>query len=234
MQLFQGHKDENRLIISLANEIKHCVQVTRHRIGEVALITDFKGSIWKGTIKTIDNTFIELSFIDVYSQEPESAKLTLAVSLTQNNDRFEWFLEKATETGIDKVIPMITDRTENRKDKRERWEKIIYASAKQCLRARLPILDPITSFNNVLKTTSTEQRYICHCENTNLLFLGKAYEPSKDCLILIGPEGDFSAQEIEQARLGGFVEVSLGQERLRVETAAIAASMITNTIKNIQ
>ena len=159
-------------------------------------------------------------------------RLTVAVAPTKNTDRYEWFLEKATEVGIDRVIPIVCDHSERRVLRRDRGEKIIISAAKQSLKTLFPALDELTPLSEVLAMPFEGKKFIAHCEEeSERVYLGDLLSAGEDALVLIGPEGDFSPREIEAARAAGFVEVTLGNERLRTETAALATAMIAQ-VKN--
>lgn len=233
MQLFQGQQTGDQFVIGDPSEVHHCIKVTRHRNGDNILVTDFNGSIWHAVIQGIQGDQVIARITGIYTQVLPKASITLAISLTQNNDRFEWFVEKATETGVDRIVPLICSRTENKKDKTDRWHKIIMSSAKQCLRPALPKLEELQRFEEFITTSRPPQRYICHCENPQLTFLGEMYNRNEETVILIGPEGDFSSEEINRAISVGYREAGLGRDRLRVETAGIAAALICKTIQNM-
>ncbi|NOT37826.1 MAG: 16S rRNA (uracil(1498)-N(3))-methyltransferase [Saprospiraceae bacterium] len=234
MNLFQGIQTNNFFLIQDEKEIHHCIHVTRHKINDEILVTDFNGMIIKARIVKISKEEIQTEIISTYVEHKLSAKITIGISLAQSSDRFEWFLEKVTEIGVDKVVPLICKRTENTKNKLERWQKIILASSKQCLRPTLLTISEPIKFSEIFKTSQPEQRYICHCEDSTLPYIGKMYQPEKEVLVLIGPEGDFTNDEIEMAKSSKFKEASLGKERLRMETAGVVASVILKTISNIQ
>lgn len=230
MHLFQGNRQGESLLISDSQEVNHCLRVTRHHIRDKILVTEFNGIIWKGTIKEIDSNVIEVELGEEYAREKENRKICIAISTTQQSDRFEWFIEKATETGVHHIIPVICQRTENSKNKIDRWNKIILSSAKQCLRTSLLKISEPIKISEFLKTSLPNQRYICHCEDQQIPHLGLKYNPNEDVVVMIGPEGDFTHQEIEMAKSFNFLEVGLGNERLRVETAGIAAGIIIKTM----
>ncbi len=231
MHLFLGEFLNNKLWIKDRNELEHCIRVTRHKTGDIVLVTQFTGTIWKARIDTIESSFIQLDLIEEYSKEDKVFKVHIGISLTQQGDRFEWFLEKATESGVDEITPIICTRTANTKNKMDRWQKILLSSAKQCLRPSLPQLNESCSFKEIVKTSKTTQRYICHCEDSSIPYLGSMIDIKSNVIILIGPEGDFTKDEIQLAATNGFVEANLGPERLRVETAGITANIICQTIK---
>ena len=167
--------------------------------------------------------------------EPLAYELVMAVAPTKNIDRYEWFLEKATEVGISEVYPLECDHSERRQIKAEREEKVITAAVKQSLKAYHPTLHDMTRFRDVVTMPFEGQKFIAHC-NDNLgerEYLGKLVEKGGRSLILIGPEGDFSEEEITFALNNGFKAISLGKERLRTETAALIATVITSTINKL-
>ena len=139
------------------------------------------------------------------------------------NDRYEWFLEKATEIGVESITPIICDHSERKVVKTARFEKIIQSALKQSLQTYLPELKNPISFKEFVENVSSPQKFIAHCEETDKKSLKSQLKPKDDCLILIGPEGDFSVKEIEIALKHGFIPVTLGNTRLRTETAAIVA-----------
>jgi len=148
----------------------------------------------------------------------------LAVAPTKMNDRYEWFLEKATEIGIDSITPIICDHSERKVIKTERFDKILQSAMKQSLSYYLPTLHPLISFKEFIKQDFSDQLFIAHCEDTERKSLKQALQPKQDVIILIGPEGDFSTKEIELAIAKSFSPVTLGNTRLRTETAAIVAT----------
>ena len=139
------------------------------------------------------------------------------------NDRYEWFIEKATEIGIDSITPIICDHSERRDIKHERFEKILQTAMKQSLQCYLPELNSAISFKEFINQDFNGQLFIAHCEDTEKKSLKQQLQPKKDITILIGPEGDFSVKEIEMAIQDKFIPVTLGETRLRTETAAIVA-----------
>ncbi len=159
----------------------------------------------------------------------------MSVAPTKNTDRYEWFLEKATETGIDRIIPIECRRSERRTLKRERGERVVTSAVKQSLKAYRPQLDELTPVEEVIGIPFDGVKLIAHCRpDTQRRFIGDALPRGGNVLVLIGPEGDFSDEEITAARAAGFTEVSLGESRLRTETAALAvvtAAALINGMK---
>lgn len=156
----------------------------------------------------------------------------LVVAPTKSNDRFEWFLEKATEIGVDEITPILCEHSERKIVKPERMEKVLQSAMKQSMQAYLPKLNPMVGYNEFMKQSREGLLFIAHCDEDEKLELKRRVAPDKDVTILIGPEGDFSRTEIESAYEKGYLPVSLGQNRLRTETAAIVACTTVNLINN--
>lgn len=211
-----------------ADESRHIVKVLRKKEGDTLHITNGKGFLFEATIMATDIRKCAATIIkSTYYQKSEPC-LHLAVAPTKMNDRFEWFLEKATEIGVSEITPIICDHSERKVIKLERMQKVLQSAMKQSLQFHLPVLnDPITAKAFIEKnspiTNKKDQFYIAHCEETKKVDLKERLTPTKNAIILIGPEGDFSNSEIETALKTGYEPVSLGENRLRTETAAIFA-----------
>ena len=217
-------------------ESKHCIRVLRMRLDDELHITDGKGNLYR--CKVVDDNVKRCTVEVVHTTqkyEPHPNKLTMAVAPTKNIDRFEWFLEKATEVGIYEVFPLECDHSERRQIKIDREEKVITSAVKQSLKAYHPTLHPMTSFKEVVTMPFEGDKFIAHCNDTlgEREYLGKLVKKEGNTLILIGPEGDFSQEEITFALDNGFKAISLGKERLRTETAALVATVITSTINKL-
>jgi len=154
--------------------------------------------------------------------------LHIAVAPTKNTERFEWFLEKASEIGIDEITPVICHRSERKEIKAERLNKIITSAIKQSLKAYHPVLNGPVSFKTLLSKPFDGQKFIAHCEEGDKTALASKIMPKGKYLVLIGPEGDFTNLEIDAARAAGFEAITLGESRLRTETAALAACFEVN------
>lgn len=204
-------------------ESKHIVRVLRKKEGDLLQITNGKGFMFSAKIILTDQKNCMVEVISYEFQEPKSYKLHLAVAPTKMNDRYEWFLEKATEIGIDTITPILCDRSERKVIKKERFDKIIQAATKQSLSAYFPELKPLTPFQEFISSHADVQLFIAHCEEEEKKSLKHALEIHKDVTILIGPEGDFSPKEIALALENNYIPVTLGETRLRTETAAIVA-----------
>jgi 16S rRNA (uracil1498-N3)-methyltransferase len=157
----------------------------------------------------------------------------MAVAPTKNIERFEWFLEKATEVGVTRFIPIVSDHSERREIKPERENKVITSAMKQSLKAYHPALEPMTPFRRVVEQATASVKLIAHCEPSERTFLPKAISKGDDVMILIGPEGDFSPEEIAFAEAHGFRSITLGDARLRTETAAVVATVMVATVNQM-
>ena len=208
------------------NESRHIVKVLRKNIGDKLRITNGLGFIFDAEILTTNHNKCEVSITKTTVIPPKQYSIHLAVAPTKMNDRYEWFLEKATEIGVDQITPIICARSERKTVKTERFEKIIHAASKQSLRAHFPKINPTARFTDFIKNTTYNPCYIAHCLEQNQPHLKDLIAPKKSVLILIGPEGDFTMDEINLAQTLGFESVSLGNARLRTETAAVVACHI--------
>lgn len=213
-------------------ESKHCVRVLRLSKGDELHLTDGKGTLYRCVIEDDNPKRCTVNIIDTIEEfEKRPYQLTMAVAPTKNSDRFEWFLEKATEVGIDRIIPIVCEHSERRVLNKMRCERVVASAVKQSLKAYFPKIDDLTPIKEVLNMEFEGNKYIAHCEKDYpRVFLGDIILPKENSLILIGPEGDFSPSEITLARTNGFQEITLGASRLRTETAAITATVITSFI----
>ncbi|MDO4462501.1 MAG: RsmE family RNA methyltransferase [Bacteroidia bacterium] len=219
-----------------AEESKHCVSVMRHRVGDEVYVSNGQGVIWTCSLVEANSRGCMLNVISEQSTPSRASSLTMAVALTKNIDRFEWFVEKATEMRVERIVPLITDHSERVQMRLDRMQRVVVAAAKQSLKAWLPELTEPVKIADLFKDNQYDkaQRFIMHCDapiscdvKPHLL---KALNPNQDTLLLIGPEGDFSSAEIQKAISLGYKEASLGDERLRTETAAVLACHIGNLI----
>ncbi len=204
-------------------ESKHITKVLRKKIGDILHITNGNGWLFNAKIISADLKKCTVSIKTKKLQPKRNYNLHLAVAPTKMNDRYEWFLEKATEIGIDSITPIICDHSERKIIKQERFKKIVQSAMKQSLQYYLPKLNDAISFKNFIKQDFKGQRFIAHCEDTNRKSLKQELQTQQNITILIGPEGDFSVKEIAQALQCKFIPVTLGKTRLRTETAAIVA-----------
>ncbi|MFV0470758.1 MAG: 16S rRNA (uracil(1498)-N(3))-methyltransferase [Paludibacteraceae bacterium] len=223
MHLFYVPDIEIRHILP-EEESKHAVKVLRLQPGDDVILVDGVGGWYRGAITQAHPLHCEFEIKEtIPNYGKRNYHLHIGIAPTKNIDRFEWFLEKATEIGIDEITPIICHNSERRICKPERWEKILIAASKQSLKAFFPRLNPAISFDNFIKKTSTKQKMIAHCYESIKLSLKFSVVPSSDSIILIGPEGDFSKEEILKAIDNQYRPVSLGKSRLRTETAGVVA-----------
>jgi 16S rRNA (uracil1498-N3)-methyltransferase len=205
-------------------ESRHIVKVLRKKEGDKIQITNGVGSLFTSEITFAAEKKCEVKIIEEKVYEPMPYYLHLAVAPTKMNDRYEWFLEKATEIGINEITPLICEHSERTAFKSDRFEKILQSAMKQSLQFYLPKLNEPVPFNTFVKQEREGQLFIAHCEETDKKLLKTELQPKQKITILIGPEGDFSTKEIELALAQKYVPVSLGNTRLRTETAAVVAT----------
>ncbi|MCW3806237.1 16S rRNA (uracil(1498)-N(3))-methyltransferase [Plebeiibacterium marinum] len=213
-------------------ESKHCIKVLRHRNGDEISVLNGNGTIYTATITDANPKACRLEITEEKTEEKRPFRIHMAVAPTKNIDRFEWFLEKATEIGIEEITPIICDHSERKVIKPERLNKILVSATKQSLKHYLPQLNAVTSFKDFISNNknTNSNKYIAHCQNHPKTLLKNSYKNNEDVLILIGPEGDFSIEEIKEATENNFNEISLGKARLRTETAALMACATINFI----
>ena len=205
-------------------------------VGDELHLTDGKGNMHRCKVVSDNVKRCEVEVVETIPEyERMSYGLTMCAAPTKNIDRFEWFLEKATEIGISEVYPLECDHSERRQIKHEREEKVITAAVKQSLKAYHPTLHELTSVRDVIAMDFEGEKYIAHCDSSfgERPYLGNLVKKGANTLILIGPEGDFSKEEINFALQNGFKAISLGRERLRTETAAVVATTVVATINKL-
>jgi 16S rRNA (uracil1498-N3)-methyltransferase len=204
-------------------ESNHIVKVLRKNMGDILYITNGKGWLFTAEIILADIKTCLVKIIDKTLQPKKNYQLHLAVAPTKMNDRYEWFLEKATEIGIDTITPIICEHSERKIVKTDRFEKILQSAMKQSISCYLPKMNEPMLFKDFIKLGFAGDLFIAHCEETDKKSLKNELKPNTDTTILIGPEGDFSIKEIKMALQNKFIPVTLGNTRLRTETAAIVA-----------
>ncbi len=216
-------------------ESKHAIKVLRLKVGDEICMIDGKGGMYFGIIDEPDSKKCVIRVIEKIEQyNRRNYYLHIAIAPTKNIERFEWFLEKATEIGIDEITPLLCQRSERKVIKTERLEKIILSAMKQSKRAYKPLFNKLTSFSNFISNKIDGSVFIAHCEDVSKPSLKSQVAQSQKITILIGPEGDFSIDEIEQAKSKGYQEVHLGKSRLRTETAGIVACHTVNLLLDEQ
>ncbi len=226
MQLFFIPQIDQEYIDLPAEEARHAVQVLRKRVGDELDIVDGKGGWYKGLTTETSKRSCTVQLTQTRKEtQRANYHLTMAVSPTKSNDRFEWFLEKATEIGVDTIIPLKCSRTERPRIRIDRYEKVLVSAMKQSLQAWLPELKEFTSFAEVVEQFHENQAtYIGWCNEEVKSPLIDNYQAPANVLILIGPEGDFTEEEVLLAQANGSQPITLGPTRLRTETAALVAT----------
>lgn len=205
-------------------EAGHCIRVLRLTEGDEVMLTDGRGFFYRAVIRRAHHKRCEVEVLERWEQpKPWQFSLHIAVAPTKNMDRMEWFVEKATEIGIDAVTCLNCRFSERREVKTARLEKIMVSAMKQSQKATLPTLAGMTDFATFVKQPFDGRKFIAHCEEADKKLLKQLYLPRENALVMIGPEGDFSPEEIALALREGFEPISLGESRLRTETAALVA-----------
>ena len=216
-------------------ESQHAVKVLRLKEGDEIEIVDGKGRFYHAEITFPHAKRCEVRLFSVEEDfHPQPVHLHIAIAPTKNMDRLEWFAEKVTEIGVGEITPLLCEHSERKVLKLERLEKILVSAMKQSKKAYLPKLNDLKKFSDFLKETSRGSRYIAHCYEEDKRVLVKDYAPGSDALVMIGPEGDFSEKEVAMALEAGFVPVSLGESRLRTETAGVVACHTIQLINQLK
>jgi 16S rRNA (uracil1498-N3)-methyltransferase len=225
MQLFYNSeiKKSDLTFFFDKEESKHIVKVLRKNEGDKIFITNGLGFLFESEIILASEKKCEVKIAKETFQEPNTFYTHIAVAPTKMNDRLEWFLEKATEIGIHEITPIICDHSERKVYKIDRAEKIIQAAMKQSLHYYIPKINEPVSLSQFIKSNITGQKFIAHCEETDKKTFKNEVKRDEKITILIGPEGDFSTKEINFAIENKFIPVTLGNTRLRTETAALVA-----------
>lgn len=225
MQIFYAPGISGDTYILDEKESRHCIRVLRMVSGTPVKLIDGKGNLYEGIISKPDARKCQITVDKVITDfEERPYSLHVAISLLKNPERFEWFIEKSVEIGIDEITPIICKNTEKQSVKHERINNIIIAAMKQSLKAKITLFNELCSFENFIRNDFSGKKIIAHCNpDIERNGIGKVYLKGEDVVILIGPEGDFSNDEIKSACREGYNPVHLGSSRLRTETAGIAA-----------
>ena len=215
-------------------ESQHCAKVLRMKEGDLLTVTDGEGSFYECRLQL---SHPKKSVVTILRQWEEPRKRSFMIQLafgpTKQMDRNEWFVEKATEIGVDRFTPILGNFSERKEIKRERLTKIAISAMKQSQQARLPLIDEMRPFSELVAQPFNGRKFIAHCYDTPKNALAQSYRKGEDVLILIGPEGDFSEQEVAEAINNGFEPVSLGETRLRTETACLVATHTIHVLNHI-
>ena len=236
MQLFYAADFTAPEYMLSEEESRHAVKVLRLEEGDTLHITDGRGNLYRCEVASAHQKHCLVRVVEHFEEfEKMPYKLTMAVAPTKNIDRYEWFLEKATEIGVTEFIPLIGEHSERKTIKHEREEKVITSAVKQSLKAYHPVLAEITSFAELVKKGFAGRKFIAHCGDAvkEKRYLASALKKGEDALVLIGPEGDFSPAEVALAVANGFEEITLGTQRFRTETAAVVAVDMVSIVNNL-
>lgn len=209
----------------------HAIKVLRLKTGDAVRLTDGKGSFYDAEIAATLGKKAELLITAKQEQTAPKANLHIAMAPTKSIERFEFFLEKATETGISAITPIVCDRSERRQIREDRLVKVVVSAAKQSLKAWMPRFDELTPFSKFVNSPNLPaNKYIAWCDEGEKKELKEVLNQNTDILVLIGPEGDFTPAEVQEAIKAGFVPVTLGDTRLRTETAGIFVASVFNFV----
>lgn len=225
MQIFYSSDVSDGKAIFSREESMHCLRVLRMRRGDHISFTDGKGNLYEGVISGDEPSGMTVMVMSVRNeQERRGYRLHIAISPLKNADRLEWFIEKAVETGIDEITPLICARTEKRIIRRERLEGLIVSAMKQSVKYSLPLLNNPVTFREFIGKPHEGKRVIACCDpDIERVPVTSSFSRGDDVTMLVGPEGDFTAEEVASAVGAGFTPVHIGNSRLRTETAGFAA-----------
>jgi 16S rRNA (uracil1498-N3)-methyltransferase len=207
------------------NESKHLIKVLRMRKGSEVMLIDGKGNLFGGIIEEADPRQCGIRIVSIVEGfEKRNYRLHIAISPLKNTERFEWFIEKCVEIGIDEITPLLCRNTEKTSVREERMNNLIISAMKQSLKAYRPVFNSPVNFDDFISVTTASKKMIAHCHKDFVRKnISEVYSRNQDAIIVIGPEGDFTADEVVKASASGFENIHLGQSRLRTETAGIAA-----------
>lgn len=210
-------------------ESKHCIKVLRFQKGSLLNLVDGNGGFYDAIVEEAHPKRTKINILQVHENYGRRNHfLHIAIAPTKNIERVEWFLEKATEIGIDEITPIICERSERREVKIERLNKVITTAVKQSIKAFHPKLNDPETFTDIVLKSKHSGKFIAHCVESKKFAIKEQFKPNSDYIVLIGPEGDFTSSEIDLAMNNNFVPIGLGNSRLRTETAALAACFEIN------
>ena len=231
MNIFYSYNIQSHIIRLDKVETNHCIKVLRNNIGDEVLVTDGMGFLYTCIIKEVKNKY---AFLEIIKKKENKKKyfVHIAISPIKNHERLEWFVEKAVEIGIDKISFIKCERTLRKNIRMTRLKKIAITAMKQSLKTKIPVIDSIINIEDFLKSCNTDNRFICYLRKDKSHMFDKKIHKDRDICILIGPEGDFSNKEVDLALSEKFQTLSLGDNRLRTETAGIIACHLANIVVN--
>tara|TARA_B100001996_G_scaffold360524_1_gene326583 strand:- start:540 stop:1253 length:714 start_codon:yes stop_codon:yes gene_type:complete len=234
MELFFSDNINNDIIILDLQESRHCTKVLRKSIGDTVNVVDGIGNFYKGQIILISKNNCEIRINEILNDYGKKKYYThIAISPIKNHERLEWFIEKSVEIGIDEISFIRCSRTLRKNIKLDRINRIAVTAMKQTLKAKLPKINEVEGFSSFLNRANEGMKFICHLENNerkNLFSFKDSIISSLHSCVLIGPEGDFTLDEISLSKKHNFIPISLGNSRLRTETAGIVSCNLINSI----
>lgn len=231
MNIFYTPELANEKTYTLSeSESKHAIRVLRLKQGDVLTLVNGLGSFFEASIISDNAKRCEVEINNIRKEDNNKPQLHIAIAPTKNNDRTEWFIEKCTEIGIGQISPILCKHSERKKIKEERFVKTAISAMKQSLKATLPLVTELTPFNKFINEPFDGKKYIAHCYSENQAHYKDLYQKGENCLVLIGPEGDFSPDEVKLAMENGFEPITFGQSRLRTETAGVVACTTFNLL----
>jgi len=225
---------ETKSFIFSAEESKHIYKVLRKVPGDKIIVTNGKGLEWLGKLIHVGQKNTQIKKIEANTQKGIPYELEIAIAPTKSNDRIQWFIEKATEIGVKKIHFIKTENSKRKKINLTRFKKIAISAMKQSKQFHLPEIEDIISYKEFLEKNTIEKRYIAHCNDSSKKHIAEISVDFKPLIILIGPEGDFTKNEILTALSKEYQPISLGDQRLRTETAALYATQTVSTLFYIQ
>ena len=236
MDFFFSNDINNQTIILDNYESRHCIKVMRHKVGDLIKIVDGLGNLYSGNLVSFNKNSCTIQINDkTENYKKRNQHIHIGISPIKNQDRLEWFIEKSVEIGIDEITLIDCDRTLRKKIKIDRLNKIAITAMKQSLKAYIPKINDVISVNDFIICNQNSSKFICHLDNDDrrdVFYYKDDIKKYKNVSILIGPEGDFSASEIELAVDNNFLCVTLGNSRLRTETAGIVACHLFNLMNS--
>ena len=234
MQLFYNSEiniNDDDLIMS-DSEHHHLTKVLRKKTGDKVYLTNGNGYLFEAILNYIGEKYTQLKIINSKKESSMDYSLHIAIAPTKKIDRFEWFLEKAIEIGVSSITPLTCKYNERKSLNYIRLNKIAVAAMKQSLQTYLPKIEPIVSIKEFIESNQCKQKYIAHCKNSKKVHLSKIIKRKTNSSVIIGPEGGFTDDEISLAMDYNFIPVSLGNNRLRTETAGIVSCQTFSDVNN--
>ena len=230
MDIFYSDIIDNSKVELSSSESHHCLIVLRKGVGDDIEVLDGRGSRYICKITDNSNKKVVAHILNKFFYNNKQSAIHLVIAPTKSHDRIEWFVEKSIEIGVSRISFIKTDRTLRKKINIDRINRIALSAMKQSGQFYLPIVNNLDSFNNVISKISEEQRFIAHLEDEKREKISDIYDRSNDCCIMIGPEGDFTIEEIDLAKKNNFKNITLGNSRLRTETAGVYAVSIVKIL----